>query len=118
MPAGRHLVAAREAAPACRRDLVDEAVAFVTEAIDLLEQHLPLFSRLLEDLLRGAFSARPDLVSGPQRAGHGLADRGVELFVDGDALAGGVEVGLQRRGALGQLGDSVGKRANDVAGRA
>ena len=107
-----------EAAPPGRGDLVDETVPLLAKPFDLLEEHLPLLARLLEDLLRRIFGPSADLVRGPERAGQGVADRGVELFVNGDPLAGGVELRLERGDALGELADAVGQRADDVAGSA
>src|SRR5206468_5497589 len=108
----------REAAPPARRDLVDETVALLPEALDLLDQELPLVAGLLQDLLRGVLGSRADLVGGAQRAREGVAYRGVELLVDRDALAGGIELRLERADSFGELADTVGKRSDDVTGRA
>ena len=73
---------------------------------------------MLEDLLGGALGAGADLVRGAEGAGERLADRRIELFVDRDPFARRVQVRLEGRDALGELADTVGEGADDVAGRA
>ena len=101
-----------------RCDLVDEAVALLAEPLDLFDQHLPLVTGLLEDLLGGVLGACADLVSSAQRAGQGVAYGRIELLVDRNALVCGIELRLERADALGELADTIGERADDVAGRA
>ena len=95
-----------------------EAVALLAEPLDLFDQHLPLVTGLLEDLLGGVLGSCADLVSSAQRAGQGVAYGRIELLVDRDALVCGIELRFERADALGELADTIGERADDVAGRA
>lgn len=107
-----------EPTPPGRRDLVNEAVALPAEALDLLDEHLPFLAGLLEDLLRGVLGSSPDLVRRTERARESVADGCVELLVDRDAFARGIELRLERADSFGELADAVGEGTDDVAGRA
>ena len=54
----------------------------------------------------------------PKCARESFFDGRVEFLIDGDPFPGGVQVGFERRDALGKLGHAVGKRADDIAGSA
>jgi hypothetical protein len=85
-------------------DVVLELIVLLAQALDLLEEHASLFTRLLEDLRGGVLGALPDLVRRAQRAGERVLSGGVVLLDDGDPALGGLKIGLKLRDALGELG--------------
>ncbi|MGH2491691.1 MAG: hypothetical protein ACRDF9_09285, partial [Candidatus Limnocylindria bacterium] len=91
-------------AAALMSDIVLELIVFLAQALDLLEQHPALFTRLLEDLRGGGLGAFTDLVRRAERARERVLSGRVVLLDDGHPALGGLKIGLELRDALGELG--------------